>query len=58
MDTMSKQTGTTHHHLADELLDMNMATTGTVMPSRKEMSEPLENNKTGKMIIIYIYIYI
>jgi hypothetical protein len=28
---------------------MNMVTTGTVMPSRKEMPEPLKKNKIGEM---------
>jgi hypothetical protein len=35
----------TSAQLADELLGMDMVTTGTVMPSRKEMPEPLEKNK-------------
>jgi hypothetical protein len=39
----------TSPQLADELLRMNMVTTGTVMPSRKEMPEPLKMNKTVKM---------
>jgi hypothetical protein len=37
----------TSPQLADELLVMNMVPTGTVMPSRKEMPEPLK--KIGKM---------
>jgi hypothetical protein len=39
----------TSTQLADELLRMNMVTTGTVMPSRKEMPEPLKKNKIVKM---------
>jgi hypothetical protein len=39
----------TSPQLADELLGMNMVTTGTVMPSRKEMPEPLKKNKILKM---------
>jgi hypothetical protein len=35
--------------LVDELLGMNMLTTGIVMPSRKEMPEPVKKNKIGKM---------
>jgi hypothetical protein len=39
----------TSPQLGDELLGMNMVTTGTVMPSRKEMPEPLKENKILKM---------
>jgi hypothetical protein len=35
--------------LAEELLGMKMVTTGTVMPSSKEMPEPLKENKIIKM---------
>jgi hypothetical protein len=28
---------------------MNMVTTGTVMPSRKDMPEPLNKNRTGNL---------
>jgi hypothetical protein len=35
--------------LAEELLGLNVVTTGIVMPSRKEMSEPLKKNKIVKM---------
>jgi hypothetical protein len=35
----------TSPQLADELLDMNMVTTGTVKSSRKDMPEPLKKNK-------------
>jgi hypothetical protein len=38
----------TSPQLADELLGMNMVTTGTVMPFRKQMPETLKMNKVGK----------
>jgi hypothetical protein len=39
----------TSSQLVEELLGMNIVTTGTVMQSRKEMPESLKENKTGKM---------
>jgi hypothetical protein len=50
LDTMSILTGNTHHR--SWLMTCwvrTWLTTGTVMPSRKEMPEPLQKNKTGKM---------
>jgi hypothetical protein len=39
----------TSPQFADELLGMNIVTMDTVMPSRKQMPEPLKKNKIGKM---------
>jgi hypothetical protein len=38
----------TSPQLTDELLDMNLVTTGTVMPSRKEMPEPLKKEQNSE----------
>jgi hypothetical protein len=38
----------TSPQLADELLVMNMVTRGTVMPSRKEMPEPLKKKEQNR----------